>query len=98
MCKLCHNAASHIRLSRAQKTSTDCLEGALREREALRVEISALRRTLNLNLNQARTRAENEHRPPGGRAAGARGAARGDQRAAPDPKPEPKSGSHARRK
>lgn len=41
------SAGSHIRLACAQKTSTDRLEGALREGEALRVEVNALRQNLD---------------------------------------------------
>ena len=45
--KFVTNAASHPALPCAQKTSTDRLEGALREGEALRVEINALRQNLD---------------------------------------------------
>ena len=42
----CDRMQHQVRLLRAQKTSAERLDGALREGEALRVEISALRQNL----------------------------------------------------
>ena len=58
------NVALHIKLARAQRTSADRLDGALREGEALRVEINALRQNLEkAEGDKTRVRAQDGFRP-----------------------------------